>query len=444
MKRQLFAWLIPLYVVTAIGAMLVSYRQYETNIGAFMDGQLHALANSHLQQLTLSKKLPALSPVDDDHLEHDGTPVVQFWDSDKRLLSSSRPMPGLTLQDASGPRDVDANGSWRVYTLLAAPVSVQLVQSSSFRHRVMWHSAWKSAEPVALLIPLSILLLWFVVRRSLHPLGRLVQTIAQKDEHDLAELPVDRAPAEITPLIVSMNGLLQRLQSAFTTQQRFVQDAAHELRTPLAALVLQAERLRARLGDTPHDELDRLELGIQRLHRLVDQLLKLERQEWSVHKQEPQTVDIRDVIKDSVSELLPVADRKRIDVGCYLPEASIIRVRVSDARSVFDNLIENALRYTPEGGAVDIKLGRSAEGPVVDIVDTGPGIPPELLGRVFDRFYRMLGQTESGSGLGLAIAQSAAHRNGMRIELQNRTDRTGLSARVYLPASLNSHLSIDS
>ncbi|WP_333677754.1 ATP-binding protein [Dyella sp.] len=435
LKRQLFVWLLPLYIVTAVVAMMVSYRQYETNIGAFMDGQLHGLANSHIQQITLSKRLPVLPSVDEQHSEHDGTPIVQFWSSDGRLISGSRPVPGLTLQSADGPRDVEADESWRVYTLLASPISVQLVQSNAFRHRVMWHSAWKSAEPIAILIPLSIVLLWFAVHRSLRPLGRLVHTISEKDERDFAELPIDRSPKEIAPLLVSMNGLLKRLQMAFATQQRFVQDAAHELRTPLAALVLQAERLRAKWGDTSNEELDRLEAGIQRLHRLVTQLLRLERQESLARKQELSVIEIGNVLKDSITDLLPLADQRRIDIGCRISEVVRLRADVNDLRSVFDNLLDNALRYTPAGGAVDITLMRQGDGFVVDFLDTGPGIPPALLERAFDRFYRVLGQSAPGSGLGLAIARSAALRSGMRIELQNRSDRSGLLARAHLPRS---------
>jgi two-component system OmpR family sensor kinase len=434
-KRQLLAWLLPLYIVTAIGAMLVSYRQYETNIGAFMDGQLHALANSHVQQLALSKKLPVLRPVDEQHIQHDGTPIIQFWTRDGRLLSSTRPVPGLTLQGTDGPRDIDAGESWRIYTLLTSPISVQLVQSNAFRRRVIWDSALKSAEPIAILIPLSIVLLWFAVYRSLSPLDRLVQSIAQQDEHHFAALPVDNAPKELIPLIVSMNELLKRLQTAFVTQQRFVQDAAHELRTPLAALVLQAERLRARLGDAPYEELDRLEAGIQRLHRLVNQLLKLARQESPALQSEPTAMDIRNVLKDVVSELFPLADQRRIDLGFHVPDTYLVCADANDLRSLFDNLLDNALRYTPEGGSVEVTLARLGDEVTVDVADTGPGIPLLLLDRVFDRFYRVLGHTTQGSGLGLAIARSAALRGGMRIELMNRSDQGGLLARVHIPAA---------
>jgi len=432
-KRQLLAWLLPLYVGSAIVAMLVSYRQYEASIGAFMDGQIHALANSQLQQLAISTALPPVRSVDEEHIQHAGTPVIQFWTRDGKLLASSSAVPALGLQSTTGPHTVVAGGNWRTYTLLSSPVSVQILQSNEFRHRVMLDSAWKSAEPVLLLIPLSVVLLWLAVYRALRPLDHVVQTITRQDERNFVELPLEKAPAELIPLIESMNGLLARLQEAFATQQRFVQDAAHELRTPLAALVLQAERLRGKVGGTALEELDRLEAGIQRLHRLVDQLLKLARQEASGPRPEPGLVDLRTILKDCVSELLPLADQRQIDLGFKVFDESRVCTDVNDLRSIFDNILDNALRYTPAGGSVDVSL-QSVSGEVtVEFADTGPGISPALLDRVFDRFYRVVGNTAHGSGLGLSIARSAALRGGISVELMNRQDRSGLLARVRLP-----------
>jgi two-component system OmpR family sensor kinase/two-component system sensor histidine kinase QseC len=414
-------------------ATLVSYRQYEISIGAFMDGQIHTLASSQVQQLSNSAEPPAVHPVDEDHIQHAGTPIIQFWTRDGKLLASSWAVPSLRLQSTTGLHTVEAGESWRTYTLLSSPVSVQILQSNEFRHRVMLDSAWKSAEPVVWLIPLSIVLLWFAVYRALRPLDRVVQTIVRQDERNFAELPLEKAPAELIPLIESMNGLLKRLEDAFITQRRFVQDAAHELRTPLAALVLQAERLREKMGDTTFEELDRLEGGIQRLHRLVNQLLKLARQEAPAPRSEPKPIDLRDILKDCVSELLPLADQRQIDLGFRVFEEGKVYADINDLRSIFDNILDNALRYTPIGGSVDVALQRVNGEVTVEFSDTGPGISPELLDRVFDRFYRVVGNTAQGSGLGLAIARSAALRGGIRVELMNRQDRSGLLARVRLP-----------
>ncbi len=294
---------------------------------------------------------------------------------------------------------------------------------------MIFDSALRAAEPVALLFPITLALLWLAVFLALRPMDRLVQAIASQDERSLAALPLDKVPTELRPLVVSMNALLARLKEAFAAQQRFVQDAAHELRTPLTALKLQTEVLRQKLGGSAEEEVARLEAGMERMQRLVEQLLKLARQE-AVAPGARAEVDIRDVLKESVSDLLPLAETRRIDLGLTAVEPARMHADAGELRSVFDNLLDNALRYTPAGGRVDVSLHRVDGDVLVEFTDSGPGIPPELLDRVFERFYRVLGSGTQGSGLGLAIARTAAGRSGMHIELLNRGSQTGLVARV--------------
>jgi signal transduction histidine kinase len=176
-----------------------------------------------------------------------------------------------------------------------------------------------------------------------------------------------------------------------------------------------------------------LEAGVWRAQRLVDQMLKLSRQEAPV-AEAASPVDLHAQLHESINALIALADQRNIDLGLVAaPEGSppaTLRCAVGDLRSVLDNLIENALRYTPDGGVVDVRLVSEDGRPAVEVIDTGPGIPPDLLARVFDRFFRVPGSQARGSGLGLAIAQAAAQRCGLRIRLRNRDDRSGLVARV--------------
>lgn len=431
LRLQLLAWLLPLFLLSAAVALGVSYLQYRDNTAAFMDGQMHRLALAYAQQLQGGAPVPALAPLDEEHVEHNGTVIVQFWSADGRLLAGTWPIPSLALQGSAGFRDLELDGhGWRVYTAAPAAVRLQVVQSGAFRDRVIFDSALKSAEPIAWLIPFTALLLWLAVYLALRPLDRVVQALVRQDEHNLADLPLDRVPAELRPLIGSMNGLLARLKQAFTAQRRFVQDAAHELRTPLTALKLQAEVLRQRLGDGSPEELARLEAGIERMQRLVEQLLRLARQEAAPPEQAPVPLDICQVLRQSLNDLLPLAETRGIDLGLDAQGSGVVRADGRDLRSLFDNLLDNALRYTPAGGRVDVSLKHVGEVLLVEFLDTGPGIPPELLERVFDRFYRVLGSGAQGSGLGLAIARAAAGRAGTQVELSNRSDGTGLAARV--------------
>jgi signal transduction histidine kinase len=435
LRRQLLLWLIPPYLAVAAIWMGVSYHQYETNISAFMDGQMHALANTYAHQLESDGRKSPVRTLDEQHVQHDGNPVVQLWKEDGQLLASSWPIPSLGLQPSEGFHTVGTDGRhWRVYTVLSSPVRVQIVQSNDFRQRVILDSARKSVEPMVLLIPLSVLLVWVATLCALRPVDRLVHAIAQQDEYSLAELPLGNVPRELMPLVVSVNGLLKRLQSAFAARQRFVQDAAHELRTPLTAITLRAESLRRRMeSGVGSTELARLDDGIERMHRVVTQLLKLARQEAAQPIDTSEAVDLEQLVRESMGNLIPLAERRGIDLGLKTTERLVVAGDGNDLRSVFDNLLDNALRYTAAGGSVDVTLCRVAGEAIVEFVDSGPGIPPELLDQVFDRFYRVLGNGAQGSGLGLAIAQSAAERGGFRIELLNCHDRTGLIARVRFP-----------
>ena len=375
------------------------------------------------------RRIPALPRLDEEHVEQDGTVVVQLWAHDGRLLADTWPIPGLMLQQHEGFHDLDLDGhAWRVYTAASASPQVQVVQSGDFRRRVALHSAQEAAEPVAILIPVTVLLLWLVVWLALRPLERLAQALGTQDERNLSELPLHQVPAELEPLVLSMNSLLLRLKEAFATRQRFVQDAAHELRTPLTALKLQVENLRQ---EAAAPEIARLQAGIERMQRLVEQLLRLARQEAAASDAAEAAVEVTGVLKQSLESFVPLAAARRIDLGLVATESAQIRVDVHDLRSVLDNLLDNALHYTPAGGRVDVSLQWVDEILRLEVLDSGPGIPPELLDRVFDRFYRVPGNGAEGSGLGLAIARHAAERAGLRIELCNRAGGSGLAARVW-------------
>jgi signal transduction histidine kinase len=310
---------------------------------------------------------------------------------------------------------------------------VQVLQCDAFRHKLAAEQAIASIVPVLILLPLAIFVLWSVARAVSVAVQDIGQQAASQDINTIAELPLDRVPQEITPLVASFNSLLRRLRDAFTAQRRFVQDAAHELRTPLTALSLQLENLRR---DVPQEScrqsFAQLEGGVQRASRVVDQMLKMTRQEAEAPEAHA-VVDLHAQVRESIGALIALADQRDIDLGVAgdtTPAPVSLRCAPGDLRSVIDNLIENALRYTPEGGVVDVRVCSDRGRAAIEVVDTGPGIPQEMLDRVFDRFFRVPGTNARGSGLGLSIAEAAAQRCGLKIVLRNRTDRSGLVARV--------------
>lgn len=442
LRGRLLVWLLTLHLVVGGLTAWFSYGAYGRLIRHFMDDQMRLLADSY----AANRKPAQLQPLSGAADLARGAFVLQIWRADgSALLSSSWPAVAVPLQPQPGFSDVRTlpgeYGAWRVYTA-AVPeghpghLRVQVVQSDGFRQHSVLRRALLEGLPVALLLPLAMLLLWWIVSIALRPLGGVVRAVSTQDAHHLVDLPVARVPDEIAPLVAAFNGLLMRLQAAFTTQRRFVQDAAHELRSPMTAIALQIENLRPHVRGVDADaRFAQLEAGVQRALHLVEQLLSLSRQEAPTPGGTDAPVDVVALLRDSLGQLMVLADRRSVEVGFEGDIARQVDVPASELRCVFDNLIDNALRYTGAGSLVTVRVHAVDGHAVVDVLDQGPGIPAEWMARVFDRFVRVPGSGVAGSGLGLAIAQAAAARYGMRIELRNRGEAeggAGLIARVHL------------
>lgn len=434
LRRALLLYLVPLFLLVGMASAAFSYFSHGRMVREFMDTQMEQLG----QSLSLREGGLMPTPLSQERVEQGGMYVVQVWDKDGNLLKSSWPQLAAPLQARAGFSDVETGGrGWRVYTSEPGEDGkrVQVLQCDAFRHKLAAEQAIASIVPVLILLPLAIFVLWSVARAvsvAVQDIGRKAESL---DYNTLQPLPLDRVPHEIKPLVVSFNSLLTRLRDTYDAKRRFVQDAAHELRTPLTALSLQLENLRSELpAESCKQSFAQLEGGVQRATRLVDQMLKMTRQE-AISPEKSATVDLHAQVRESIGALIALADQRGIDLGVTGEESgppAHLRCAPNDLRSVLDNLIENALRYTPEGGVVDVRVVHDKGRHAIEVIDTGPGIPPELMDRVFDRFFRVPGTNARGSGLGLAIAQAAATRCGMRIVLRNRTDRSGLIARVEM------------
>ena len=433
-RRALLLWLVPVFLAVGVTAAAVSYYTYCEMVSGFMDEQMEQLAAA----VSASESLRPVQQNSERVFKWGGF-VVQSFGADGKLVATSYPELTMPLRSGAGFADLEHEGrTWRAYALPADHAggrSVQVLQSGTFRTKLAAERAGAAVAPVLVLLPLSMFILWGVARAMSRALQDIGRQAAQLDEHNLAELPLARVPEEVRPLVNSFNSLLRRLGEAFATQRRFVQDAAHELRTPITAIGLQLENLRTDMTcDAAQGRYTQLESGVRRAQRLVDQLLRLSRQE-AAGADGPGMVDLQAQLRESINTLITLADQRHIDLGLVDSGTTAgapptLRCAPGDLRSVLDNLIENALRYTPEGGVVDVRLLQEQGRVALEVVDTGPGIPQEMLPRVFDRFFRVPGSGANGSGLGLAIAQAAAQRCGLSLTLQNRQDRSGLIARV--------------
>jgi len=432
LRQRLLVWLIPIFAAAAVIATVWTYTMFGNMVSLFMDNQLRVLADSQAQP-TIGP--PNLRPLT-EHSVGKGAMFVQIWDEQGRLLTSSYPAIAVPLQKASGFENVRlAKLTWRVYSVHMPGRTVQSIQCLDFREAVINKQALQAGLPIALLIPISAWILWFGACRAMGKIETVARAAAAQDENTIDELPTKDIPTEISPLVMAVNRLLTRLRDAFASQRRFVQDAAHELRTPITAMTLQLENLKAcRLDAEATAQVAQFEAGLKRTKRLIEQLLRLARQEGPQKADAASNVELAGFLQELISDLMPCADHRDIDLGLSVEVNATVRGNPHELRSLLHNLLDNALRYTPEHGVVDVRVHADGGKVGVEIVDSGPGIPPDLLPRVFDRFFRIEGSDTEGSGLGLAIAKHAAERNRIDLSLDNRIDRSGLVARVTFGA----------
>jgi two-component system OmpR family sensor kinase len=311
---------------------------------------------------------------------------------------------------------------------------IAIAQETGSRDRDARESAWRGLLPFVILIPVLLLVMTDLVRKLFRPIATLAGQIDQRDEQDMAPVDASALPTEIRPFALAINRLLGRVAKSMEAQRRFVADAAHELRSPLTALSLQAERLEAtEMSESARERLGRLRQGIERGRKLIDQLLTLASAQSSAQVGGA-PISVHRIYRTVLEDLLPLAEKKQIDLGVDGEDCSLA-VSEADLLALVKNLADNAVRYTPAGGQVDLLVRREADKVLLQVRDTGPGIPEAERERVFDAFYRVPGSQEIGSGLGLSIVSTIASRVGARIELAatNPSDDSGLCITLVFP-----------
>jgi two-component system sensor histidine kinase TctE len=297
--------------------------------------------------------------------------------------------------------------------------------------------------PEFIILPVALALVWFALSRGLSPLADLQRQLRARRSEDLSPIDTSHVPEEITPLVGSLNAMLEKVSQSIEMQKRFIADAAHQMKTPLAGMRMQSElALRQTSAGEIHRSLEQLAKSSESATRLVNQLLALARAENQTPQATPfVTVELSELARDVVHDWVQLAFARGIDIGFEQPEQPLmVSGNPTMLREMLGNLIDNALRYTPQGGSVTVRLRADpAHGQaLLEVEDTGPGIPPAERGHVFERFYRILGNHGEGSGLGLAIVREIAQQHGAEVEIQANPqcrDRKlpGALLRVRLP-----------
>ena len=361
------------------------------------------------------------------------TSSSRFWNREGERIYVSRPGTGLPEVAELGFASVSVRGGeWRVYSAALGAQVIQVAQAQEVRDRLAAATALRTLAPLLVLLPLLALLVWRMVGHGLAPLDRLARGVAARTPAALEPFPEAEVPAEALPLVRSLNELLERLRSALAAQRAFVADAAHELRTPLAALKLQVQLAqRAGDGDARREALVEVGTGLERATHLVQQLLLLAREEPdALAAAGTGPVSLAELVGQAVADLAPLAEARHIDLGAtQVDERAVATGDAAALRTLLANLVDNAIRYTPGGGRVDVAAGVADGQPFLEVTDNGPGIPAAERGRVFDRFYRRDGTAEPGTGLGLAIVKAIAERHRARVTMEDAAGG-GLVVRV--------------
>lgn len=423
--------LLGVAIVVSTGVLFVTsfraaMREANNLFDYHMEQMALALQDSAFQQAEWYK--PSTGDISDFDF------VIQIWTDDGVRVYQSRPYRNLPEQGALGYSNVTlGNGDWRIYGVQNGTRVIQVAQKTDVRRdraiSLAMHALWS-------VIPVSLVLfgvVWWVVTAALSPLNRIGQDLANRNADSLAPVSDKGVPREVSLLVAELNSLLGRMSQALQSQQRFVADAAHELRSPLTALKLQVQTLARAKDDTARAQaVARLQGGVDRASRLVEQLLALARQDPLSETGEQKPIQLTTCIEQAAGDVAPIAMQRHIQLeyGAYAHAQTI-----GDAESVrvlVRNLLDNAVRYTPEHGRVRIDLTADDHAARLTVQDSGPGIPDEDRSRIFDRFYRVPGTSPTGSGLGLAIVKAIAERHDASVSLATGV-LGGLAVTVAFP-----------
>ncbi|MEO7152534.1 MAG: ATP-binding protein, partial [Burkholderiaceae bacterium] len=393
LQFRLSVWLALVIVGTAVAAGAVSFvLAYQEAI---------ELQDDQLRQTAAVVDARSVGP-------SQATPVDTDIEARMRVLlvapatAATTPAEAFPAAVVDGIQTVRWNGaSWRAFVKpLATGERIAVAQRTALRDEIARDSALHTLAPILFLMPILLLLVHAIVRRTFAPLKRLAAEVDRRGDHAAEPLTTRAVPAEVRPFIDAIERLLLRLARSAALQRRFVADAAHELRSPLTALSLQAQQLEAvDMSSAARQRLGALRGGIQRSCELLEQMLNLARAQQPAQAAGI-TVSLRQILRQVLEDLMPLADAKDIDLGVEGENDARVLAHEADLVALVRNLVENAIRYSPPGGRIDLRILAGEASAILQIDDSGPGIAEQERDRVFDPFYRLAGSGTTGSGLG--------------------------------------------
>ncbi|MAR83348.1 MAG: two-component sensor histidine kinase [Legionellales bacterium] len=439
-----------------VGNLFLTHKDIQTNLDSTLiisAKRINAIIGIDLPKtkiLTIQEKLNTINANKINKNFFDNSHVIsslsssassiefQIWQNNTLILHSKN-MPSTPLMSKkTGFSNVwSKDRTWRVYTLKNKEKGITIVtaEHGDYRQHLENQLTRDSIFIMLATYPFLGILIWAIIGKGLRSLQSVTSELKHRDRNYLEPVDLKPLPTEVEPLIDELNSLFYRLKEAFNRHERFTSDAAHELRTPLAALSTQIQvSLRADTPEARNQSLLKVLGGVNRCTHLIQQLLTLSRMAPEAGIQNPVPVKLSRQASDVAAMLAPEAITKNIDLELASPNSDATIIGNPTAINILiRNLVDNAIRYTPVDSFVKIDINESANHVILQVIDNGPGIPKNLRERVFERFYRMIGNKASGTGLGLGIVLQITKLHKATIELLEPKDHGGLEVKITFP-----------
>jgi len=438
LRRRVLTLALSAVSLVWLGAAVYSYIDVRHEADEILDGYLAQSA-----ALLIAQTSDDLDEIDVEHApqlhKYARRVAFQVWDRGRVLRLHSANAPDRRLMDRDeGFGDAVIDGKpWRVFSNWddKRKMLIQVGEARSARDEIAAAVGRSLLTPLLVALPVLAMLLWWAVTSGLRPLRELGVQVARRDPENLRPLDANSPPTEVAPLVDGLNHLFERVAASFARERQFTADAAHELRTPIAALRTQAQ---VALGATSDDErakaLRQVMVGCDRAARLIEQMLTLARLDPARQNQRFERCSLPAIVRTALAEVTPTAMRKSVHVELIADDASIVSGDPALLAILARNLVDNAVRYGSPGTKVQAIVDRRDEKVELRVVDNGPGVPSAEIGHLGKRFYRQEGTGETGSGLGLSIVQRIAELHGATVTFRAATMGTGLVVTVLFPA----------
>jgi len=439
LQTRLLLAVLGLVLLAWGAAAVLTWHKAKHEVGELLD--------AHLAQTAALLRLQPLDVLNDEQIteaadldKHQHRVVFQLWHEDQ-LLARSKNAPGVALTDRTqrGFADSQVQGTaWRVFVTPGRERDVRIVvgERQSARQDIVQASVRGMLKPLAWALPLLALGIWWVVRGLVRPLRRLGDAVAARQPQSLAPLATQGVPPEVLPLMEALNALFARMADLLAAEQQFTADAAHELRTPIAGIRMQAQVAQGASDDAERQAALAATLqGCDRATRLVDQLLQLARLDAQSNGAAAASTDLAEAARAVVHDLQPLAQARTQQVELNTTGPTPAPLAEPLARVLLRNLLDNALRYSPDGARVRLHITPAAPGAAAQLCveDSGPGLEPAELARLGERFFRVLGTGQTGSGLGWSIVQRIARLQGLRVQVDRSPALGGLRVAITWP-----------